>query len=83
MRARIRVGLEVAGAVISLLGMLYDLLMGRAVSPLMGFLFVGFIVALVWEFTGRRPLVNRRGRIIGFVFLFLLTLAAILWYNIR
>ena len=83
MRARIRIGVEIAGAIISLLDMVNDMLMARAVSPLMAFLFSGFIVALVWEFTGRRPLVrNRRVGIIGFVLLFLLGLAAG-WYNIR
>jgi hypothetical protein len=82
MRARIRIGGEIAGAVISLLDMVYDVVMGRAVSPLMAFLFLGFIVALVWEFTGRRSLVSRRVRIMGFVFLFLLTLVGSLWYKI-
>jgi len=84
MRARIRIGVEIAGAIISLLDMVNDMLMARAVSPLMAFLFLGFIVSLVWEFTGRRPLVrSRRVGIIGFALLFLLTLAASLWYNIR
>jgi len=83
MRARIRIGVEIAGAVISLLGMVNDMLMARAVSPLMAFLFLGFIVSLVWEFTGRRLLVrSRRVGIIAFVLLLLLGLAAG-WYNIR
>ena len=84
MWARIRIGIEMAGAVISLSGMVHDLLMAGAVSPLMACLFVSFIVSLVWEFTGSRPLVrSRREGIIGFFLLFLLTLAASLWYNIR
>jgi len=83
MRARIRIGIEIAGAVISLLDMVHDMLMARPVSPLMTFLFLGFIASLVWEFTGRRPLVrSRRVGIIGFVLLFLLGLAAG-WYHIR
>lgn len=83
MRARIRIGIEIAGAVISLLDMVHDMLMARPVSPLMTLLFSGFIVSLVWEFTGRRPLVrSRRVGIIAFVLLFLLGLAAG-WYNIR
>ena len=83
MRARIRIGVEIAGAVISLLGMVNDMLMARAVSPLMAFLFLGFIVSLVWEFTGRRLLVrSRRVGIIAFVLLLLLGLAAG-WYHIR